>query len=128
MFLPCVDAQLDEFVEAGKSCEKVLAEEPDNVKAVFRLGQVFNGLHEYEKAERHWKHAAKLVRSLAATWTWCFLLAAVSVLATGSLEPFDASDDLLMVSEIARYMSLSNISSSLSASARRRVPPVTTRW
>ena len=53
-------------MEAGKSCEKVLAEEPDNVKAVFRLGQVFNGLHEYEKAERHWKHAAKLVRSLGA--------------------------------------------------------------
>eukprot|EP01045_Picozoa_sp_COSAG04_P010199 COSAG04_NODE_618_length_11896_cov_81.925659_4_plen_104_part_00 len=39
-----VDAQLDEFVEAGKSCEKVLAEEPDNVKAVFRLGQVRSAL------------------------------------------------------------------------------------
>ena len=52
--------KLQSFVEAGQSCEKVLADEPENVKAVFRLGQVFNGLHEYAKAERHWKHAAVL--------------------------------------------------------------------
>ena len=64
-------------MEAGKSCEKVLAEEPDNVKAVFRLGQVYNGLHEYEKAERHWKHAAKLVRSLGACCCSASLLPAV---------------------------------------------------
>lgn len=54
--------KLQSFVEAGQSCEKVLADEPENVKAIFRLGQVFNGLHEYDKAERHWKHAASLAR------------------------------------------------------------------
>ena len=54
--------KLQSYVEAGQSCEKVLADEPDNVKAVFRLGQVFNGMHEYDKAERHWKLAASLAR------------------------------------------------------------------
>ena len=51
--------KLQSFVEAGQSCEKVIEDDPDNVKAIFRLGQVFNGLHEYAKAERHWKHAAE---------------------------------------------------------------------
>jgi len=54
--------KLRSYVEAGQSCEKVLADEPENVKAIFRLGQVFNGMHEYDKAERHWQHAATLAR------------------------------------------------------------------
>ena len=56
--------KLNDFVEAGRSCEKVLEDEPDNIKALFRLGQAFAGLHEYASAEQHFDRCS--ARALAA--------------------------------------------------------------
>ena len=58
------------FVEARRSCEQVLVNSDNDprqaknfrVKAIFRLGQIACGTHEYAQAESHWKHVAVLAR------------------------------------------------------------------
>jgi tetratricopeptide (TPR) repeat protein len=54
--------KLEDYIGAGRSCEKVLEDDPDNVKALFRLGQAFVGLHEYGPAERHFARAESCAR------------------------------------------------------------------
>lgn len=47
--------KLEAWREAELSCDEVLREEPDNVKALFRRGQALKALGEFREAERNFR-------------------------------------------------------------------------
>ncbi|CAG8605964.1 6216_t:CDS:10, partial [Ambispora leptoticha] len=48
----CFLAERD-FVDAKKHCKEVLEQDPNNIKALYRLGQALLGMNEFDEAAKH---------------------------------------------------------------------------